>query len=45
MHFRYNDDKEEKSKEIIEKYEKAKNDFENRYNDVLKNENQIYIAV
>jgi hypothetical protein len=41
----YEEDREEKSREIIEKHEKAKNDFLNRYNDVLKNENQIYIAV
>lgn len=43
--YRSNEDKEEKSKEIIEKYDKAENDFKKRYMDVLKNENQIYIAV
>ncbi len=42
---RYNEDSEWEGDQIIEKYNKAKNDFENRYNDVLKNENQIYIAV
>ncbi|MDP1814009.1 MAG: hypothetical protein Q8K92_06130 [Leadbetterella sp.] len=42
---RYNEDGEWEEDQIIEKYNKAKKDFENRYNDVLKNENQIYIAV